>query len=57
LAVNLKGVERSLARMLHLQGDLAAGRYLFAPIYASFTESFDTADLKDAQALLEPFNG
>jgi len=35
--VNLKGVERNLARMLHSRGDLGAGRYLLAPIYTWFT--------------------
>jgi predicted ATPase len=28
-------------------------RELLAPVYASFTEGFDTRDLKEAKALLE----
>jgi hypothetical protein len=31
----------------------AARRDLLAPVYGWFTEGFDTADLKDAKALLE----
>jgi hypothetical protein len=31
----------------------AEGRYLVAPVYGWFTESFDTADLKKAQAPLD----
>jgi hypothetical protein len=33
-----------------------AGRALLADIYAWFTEGFDTADLKDARALLDQLN-
>jgi len=43
----------SLARMLRLRGDIIAARSVVEPIYTSFTEGFDTADLKDAKALLE----
>ena len=32
---------------------LAEARDLLAPIYGWFTEGFDTADLKDAKALLD----
>ena len=46
----------SLARLLRKRGDLAQARDLLAPLYASFTEGFDTADLKDAQALLGELN-
>jgi predicted ATPase len=35
------------------QGKRDAARALLAPLYAWFTEGFDTRDLKDAQALLE----
>ena len=43
----------SLARMLRTRGEHTAARKLLAPIYGWFTEGFDTADLKDAKALLE----
>ncbi len=33
--------------------DLADARDLLAPLYSSFTEGFDTPDLKDAKALLD----
>ena len=42
----------SLARLWHSQGKTAEARDLLAPIYGWFTEGFDTADLKDAKALL-----
>jgi predicted ATPase len=35
------------------QGRRGEARDLLAPLYASFTEGFDTADLKDAKALLD----
>jgi predicted ATPase len=43
----------SLARLWQRQGKRDAARALLAPLYAWFTEGFDTRDLKDAQALLE----
>jgi predicted ATPase len=43
----------SLARLWRDQGKPAEARDLLAPIYGWFTEGFDTADLKDARALLE----
>ncbi len=43
----------SLARLWRDQGKPAAARDLLAPIYGWFTEGFDTADLKDAKALLD----
>jgi class 3 adenylate cyclase/predicted ATPase len=43
----------SLARLWREQGRLADARDLLAPLYGSFTEGFDTADLKDAKALLD----
>jgi class 3 adenylate cyclase/predicted ATPase len=43
----------SLARLWGEQGRRGEARELLAPVYASFTEGFDTADLKDAKALLE----
>jgi predicted ATPase len=42
----------SLARLWQNQGKTAEARDLLAPIYDWFTEGFDTADLKDAKALL-----
>ena len=43
----------SLARLWRDQGKQAEARALLAPIYGWFTEGFDTADLKDAKALLD----
>jgi predicted ATPase len=43
----------SLARLLAKQGKENEGREMLAEIYGWFTEGFDTADLKDAKALLE----
>ena len=43
----------SLARLWRRQGKRDAARALLAPLYGWFTEGFDTADLKDAKALLE----
>ena len=42
-----------LARLLRHQGQIAKALDLLAPIYNWFTEGFDTADLKDAKALLD----
>ena len=43
----------SLARLWRDQGRRAEARDLLAPVYGWFTEGFDTADLKDAKALLD----
>jgi predicted ATPase len=43
----------SLARLWQHQGKRDEARDLLAPVYAWFTEGFDTKDLKDAKALLE----
>ncbi len=43
----------SLARLWRDQGKPAEARELLAPVYGWFTEGFDTADLKDAKALLD----
>jgi class 3 adenylate cyclase/tetratricopeptide (TPR) repeat protein len=43
----------SFARLWRDQGKRAQARDLLAPVYGWFTEGFDTADLKDAKALLE----
>jgi class 3 adenylate cyclase/tetratricopeptide (TPR) repeat protein len=42
-----------LARLWGEQGRRAEARDLLAPIYGWYTEGFDTADLKDAKALLD----
>ena len=42
----------SLARLWQGQGKVAEARELLTPVYGWFTEGFDTADLKDAKALL-----
>jgi predicted ATPase len=42
----------SLARLLAKQGRRDEARTMLAEIYGWFTEGFDTADLKDAKALL-----
>ena len=43
----------SLARLWRDQGRRTEARDLLAPVYGSFTEGFDTADLKDARRLLD----
>ena len=45
----------SLARLLSELGRGAEARDLLAPIYGWFTEGFETADLKEAKALLDEF--
>ncbi len=47
----------SLARLLAKQGNRDEARAMLATIYGWFTEGFDTADLKDAKALLEELGG
>ncbi len=42
-----------LARLWHSQSKTIEARNLLAPVYGWFTEGFDTADLKEAKALLE----
>ena len=46
----------SLARLLAKQGRRDEARAMLAEIYGWFTEGFDTADLKDAKALLDELN-
>ena len=46
----------SLARLLAKQGRRDEARAMLAEIYDWFTEGFDTADLKDAKALLDELN-
>jgi predicted ATPase len=43
----------SLARLWRHQGKQTAAHDLLAPVYAWFTEGFDTLDLKQAKALLD----
>jgi tetratricopeptide (TPR) repeat protein len=43
----------SYARLLRDQGRAREARDLLAPVYGWFTEGFDTADLKEAKALLD----
>ena len=43
----------SLARLLRDTDRRDEARAMLAPIYGWFTEGFDTADLKDAKALLD----
>jgi predicted ATPase len=47
----------SLARLLAKQGRRDEARTMLAEIYNWFTEGFDTADLKDAKALLDELAG
>jgi predicted ATPase len=44
---------RSLAQLYHNQGRDLEARDLLTPIYGLFSEGFDTADLKQAVALLK----
>jgi hypothetical protein len=43
----------SLTRLLQQQGKKKEAHSVLAEIYGWFTEGFDTADLKDAKALLD----
>jgi len=43
----------SLSRLWQQQGKRQEAHDLLAPVYAWFTEGFDTADLQEAKALLE----
>ena len=43
----------SLSRLWQQQGKRGEAHTLLAPIYGWFTEGFDTADLREAKALLE----
>ena len=43
----------SLARLWREQGRRTEARDLLAPLFGSFTEGFDTGDLKEAKALLD----
>jgi adenylate cyclase len=43
----------SLSRLWQKQGRRKEARQMLAEIYGWFTEGFDTADLKEAKALLQ----
>ena len=43
----------NVERMLRKRGELTEARDLLTPLYSSFTEGFDTADLNDAKVLLD----
>ncbi len=47
----------SLGRLLAKQGRRDEARAMLAEVYNWFTEGFDTADLKDAKALLDELAG
>ena len=47
----------SLSRLWQQQGKKAEARQMLGEIYGWFTEGFDTADLKEARALLEELGG
>jgi predicted ATPase len=47
----------SLGRLLRDTGRRDEARTMLADIYGWFTEGFDTADLKDAKALLDELSG
>ncbi len=47
----------SLGQLLAKQGRRDEARAMLAEIYGWFTEGFDTADLKDAKALLDELSG
>jgi predicted ATPase len=47
----------SLARLWGEQGRRGEARDLLTPVYGWFTEGFDTADLKEAKALLDDLGG
>ena len=47
----------SLDRLWQQQGKQAEARELLSPLYGWFTEGFDSADLQEANALLEELGG
>ena len=47
----------SMARLWRDQGKRDEARELLAPLYAWFTEGFDTCDLKEAEVLLDEMSG
>jgi hypothetical protein len=53
----LAGQLMSLARLLRDTDRHGEARAMLSEIYGWFTEGFDTADLKDAKALLDELGG
>jgi predicted ATPase len=51
------GATTSLTRVLQQQGKRRDAYDLLDPVYGGFTEGFDTADLKEAKALLDELDG
>jgi predicted ATPase len=49
----LRAAATSLAQLWGEQDRRTEARDLLAPLYGWFTEGFETADLKDAKALLD----
>jgi predicted ATPase len=49
-------IARDLASLWRKQGERGKAHDLLAPVYDSFTEGFDTPDLKETKALLEVLN-
>jgi predicted ATPase len=47
----------SLSRLWQQQGKRSEAGALLAPVYGWFTEGFDAADLREANALLEELAG
>jgi predicted ATPase len=47
----------NLAALLCRRGEHAAARALLEPVYLWFTEGFETADLREAKALLDGLDG
>ena len=47
----------SLSRLWQSQGRRAEAYAVLAQVYAWFSEGFDTADLREAQALLKELEG
>ncbi len=47
----------SMGRLLQRQGRKEEARKMLSAIYGWFTEGFDTADLKEAKALLDDLSG
>ena len=52
-AMGRRGGPAILARLLAEQGRWQEARTMLAAIYGWFTEGFDTADLREAKALLD----
>ena len=46
-----------MSRLLQRQGKKEEAHQMLAEIYGWFTEGFDTADLKEARALLKELGG